>query len=78
MRATELLGCTVYDADGEVVGHVHDLRFEPRSGEPGWTGYRLTALACGDRVEILSTGAYVTTYASQKFNGFAPLEEHYI
>jgi ornithine decarboxylase len=41
--------------------------------------YRLpTELACGDRVEILSTGAYVTTYASQKFNGFAPLAEHYI
>lgn len=43
------------------------------------SNYRLpVALACGDRVEILSTGAYVTTYASQKFNGFAPLEEHYI
>jgi ornithine decarboxylase len=36
------------------------------------------ALVDGDRVEILSTGAYVTTYASQKFNGFAPLAEHYI
>ena len=34
--------------------------------------------ACGDRVELLSTGAYVTTYASQRFNGFAPLAEHYI
>ena len=43
------------------------------------SNYRLPeALAEGDRVEILSTGAYVTTYASQKFNGFAPLEEHYI
>ncbi len=41
--------------------------------------YRLPmALACGDRVELLSTGAYTTTYASQKFNGFAPLEEHYV
>jgi ornithine decarboxylase len=36
------------------------------------------ALACGDRIELLSTGAYVTTYASQGFNGFAPLAEHYI
>jgi ornithine decarboxylase len=36
------------------------------------------ALDCGDRVELLATGAYVTTYASQGFNGFAPLAEHYI
>jgi ornithine decarboxylase len=43
------------------------------------SNYRLPkALACGDRVELLSTGAYVTTYASQRFNGFAPLAEHYI
>jgi ornithine decarboxylase len=41
--------------------------------------YRLPlALASGDRVELLSTGAYVTTYASQRFNGFAPLAEHYL
>jgi ornithine decarboxylase len=41
--------------------------------------YRLPlALTCGDRVELLSTGAYVTTYASQGFNGFVPLTEHYI
>ena len=41
--------------------------------------YRLpTALRCGDRVQVMSTGAYTTTYASQRFNGFAPLEEHYI
>ena len=41
--------------------------------------YRLPLkLACGDRIELLSTGAYVTTYASQGFNGFAPLGEHYI
>lgn len=43
------------------------------------SNYRLPLkLACGDRVELLSTGAYVTTYASQKFNGFSPLAEHYI
>ena len=35
-------------------------------------------LAAGDRVLIHDTGAYVTTYASQGFNGFAPLEEHYL
>jgi ornithine decarboxylase len=43
------------------------------------SNYRLPlALASGDRVELLSTGAYVTTYASQRFNGFAPLAEHYV
>jgi ornithine decarboxylase len=43
------------------------------------SNYRLPlALASGDRVELLSTGAYVTTYASQRFNGFAPLAEYYI
>lgn len=43
------------------------------------SNYRLpTALRCGDRIELMSTGAYVTTYASQRFNGFAPLAEHYI
>ena len=41
--------------------------------------YRLPLkLGCGDRVGLLSTGAYVATYASQGFNGFAPLGEHYI
>ncbi len=41
--------------------------------------YRLPmALRSGDIVQIESTGAYVTTYASQRFNGFAPLAEHYV
>lgn len=41
--------------------------------------YRLPlALRSGDRVQLLATGAYVTTYASQSFNGFAPLAEHYV
>lgn len=41
--------------------------------------YRLPlALRSGDRVQLLATGAYVTTYASQSFNGFAPLIEHYV
>jgi ornithine decarboxylase len=35
-------------------------------------------LTSGGRVFIHDTGAYVTSYASQNFNGFAPLEEHYI
>jgi ornithine decarboxylase len=43
------------------------------------SNYRLPlALDCGDRVELLSTGAYVTTYAAQAFNGFRPLAEHYV
>jgi ornithine decarboxylase len=43
------------------------------------SNYRLpTALQSGDRIELLSTGAYVTTYASTKFNGFAPLTEYYL
>lgn len=43
------------------------------------SNYRLPlALADGDRVQLMATGAYVTTYASQGFNGFRPLAEHYI
>ncbi len=43
------------------------------------SNYRLPLpLACGDRVELHATGAYVATYASQGFNGFAPLAEHYL
>ncbi len=43
------------------------------------SNYRLPlALACGDLVQIEATGAYTTTYASQKFNGFAPMGEHYL
>jgi len=43
------------------------------------SNYRLPLdLKSGDQVELLSTGAYVTTYASTRFNGFEPLAEHYI
>jgi ornithine decarboxylase len=35
-------------------------------------------LAIGDRVEILSTGAYTTTYSSVAFNGFEPLRSYCI
>jgi ornithine decarboxylase len=42
-------------------------------------GYRLPdALKAGDRLRLMSAGAYTTTYASIGFNGFAPLREHYI
>jgi ornithine decarboxylase len=38
------------------------------------SGYDLPLdLQCGDRVEILSTGAYTSSYASVNFNGFPPL-----
>ena len=41
--------------------------------------YRLPlALRSGEQVRLLSTGAYTTTYASQRFNGFLPLAEHYV
>ena len=43
------------------------------------SNYRLPlALTHGDRIELLSAGAYVSTYASQGFNGFTPLAEHYV
>jgi len=38
------------------------------------SGYHLPLdLECGDRVEILNTGAYTSSYASVNFNGFPPL-----
>ena len=36
------------------------------------------ALAEGDMVDILSAGAYTTTYSSVGFNGFPPLQEHFL
>jgi hypothetical protein len=50
MRATDLLGATVYDRDGVPVGAVRDLRLTaggpavPDGGEPA---YRLSTLECG-------------------------------
>jgi ornithine decarboxylase len=42
-------------------------------------GYSLPlGLTAGDKIEILSTGAYTATYASVGFNGFPPLSEYYI
>jgi ornithine decarboxylase len=39
------------------------------------TGYQLPLdLQCGDRIEILNTGAYTSSYASVNFNGFPPLK----
>lgn len=43
------------------------------------TEYRLPEdLAVGDKVEILSTGAYTASYASVGFNGFPPLRTYCI
>jgi ornithine decarboxylase len=33
-------------------------------------------LDCGDRVEILNSGAYTSSYSSVGFNGFAPLRTY--
>ena len=43
------------------------------------SGYELpVTLRDGDKVDILSAGAYTTTYSSVGFNGFPPLAEHFI
>lgn len=36
------------------------------------------SLKIGDRVSILATGAYTTTYSAVNFNGFSPLRAYYI
>lgn len=36
------------------------------------------SLDCGHRLNIRATGAYTTSYASQNFNGFKPMDEYYI
>jgi len=43
------------------------------------TSYKMPlSLAVGDKVEILSTGAYTASYASVGFNGFAPIRTYCI
>lgn len=43
------------------------------------SGYELpVTLRDGDTVDVLSAGAYTTTYSSVGFNGFPPLAEHFI
>lgn len=36
------------------------------------------SLKSGDKIFLLATGAYTTTYASISFNGFEPLKDYYI
>ena len=41
--------------------------------------YRMPmSLKVGDKIRILSTGAYTTSYSAVNFNGFAPLKAYYI
>jgi ornithine decarboxylase len=41
--------------------------------------YRLPLdLRAGDLVDVLSAGAYTTTYSTVGFNGFAPLDAYYL
>jgi uncharacterized protein YrrD len=47
MRTSELIGCQVYDADGQDVGAVHDLHFRLRLRPDGDRVCQLDALECG-------------------------------
>jgi PRC-barrel domain protein len=47
VRSCELIGCQVYDADGQVVGTVHDLHFRLRLQPDGDRACQLDALECG-------------------------------
>lgn len=51
MRAADLMGLPVYDADGELVGHVHDLCLRA-SGNQGGGSYQISALACSARSAV--------------------------
>lgn len=43
------------------------------------SGYEMpVSLKVGDKVRILSTGAYTTSYSAVNFNGFAPLKAYFI
>ena len=47
MRTSELIGCQVYDAEGQPVGTVHDLHFRLEAGSGGSQVCQLDALECG-------------------------------
>jgi hypothetical protein len=47
MMTSELIGCQVYDAEGQVVGTVHDLHFRLRVRPDGSQVCQLDALECG-------------------------------
>jgi len=45
MRTYELIGCQVYDAEGQAVGTVHDLHFRLRVQPDGSQACQLDALS---------------------------------
>ena len=47
MMTSELIGCQVYDTEGQVVGTVHDLHFRLRVQPDGSQACQLDALECG-------------------------------
>jgi hypothetical protein len=47
VRAAELIGCHVYDADGQDLGVVHDLHFRVRTRPAGGQVCELDILECG-------------------------------
>jgi PRC-barrel domain protein len=47
MRASELIGCQVYDADGQAIGTVHDLHFRVNVRPDGIQACQLDILECG-------------------------------
>jgi hypothetical protein len=47
VKAAELIGCQVYDADSQHVGTVHDLRFKLHIRPDGTQACELDALECG-------------------------------
>ncbi len=71
----------VTDSQGDATGPVilagptcdsADILYEKAKYEMPMT------LKVGDKVRILSTGAYTTSYSAVNFNGFAPLKAYYI
>ena len=47
MMTSELIGCQVYDAEGQALGTVHDLHFRVKPGFGGAQVCQLDALECG-------------------------------
>ena len=72
---------TPYDADPDTRRHCGPVTIAGPTCDSADVLYEKSdyemplALAAGDRVEILSTGAYTTTYSAVAFNGFAPLRQ---
>ena len=50
--SSELIGCQVYDAEGQAVATVHDLHFRLRAGSGGSQVCQLDALECGKTLHV--------------------------